>query len=229
MEPQFSDDIHQVIVSSDGSHTLYLPSLKETYHSTHGAIAESKHVYITNGIKTISNNPIKVLEIGFGTGLNALLTIDYALRSSLKVIYHTLEPFPLPANIYSQLNYGQLLDSQQIFIELHQADFSVQLDVNQYFSITKHIQPVLDFNSELLFDIIYFDAFAPNKQEDMWSLQVFQNLYQMLNTDGILVTYCANGQFRRNLKTAGFSVEVLPGPPGKKEMTRAVKNVNAVR
>lgn len=214
----------KIITSEDGSHTIYLPSLNETYHSTHGAIRESQHIYIMNGLATLVLPEVNILEIGFGTGLNALLTYHYLQsHSELSVCYDTLEAYPLAREIYEQLNYAQLIGHADLLMTLHNQDENLQLKAGNQFAFTKFVVPVESFRSDKKYDIIYFDAFAPSKQPSMWLEEVIAKMYDLLAKDGILVTYCANGQFKRNLKNVGFEVQVLNGPPGKKEMTRALK------
>ena len=220
----------QLIISEDGSHTLFLPHLNETYHSTRGAIAESKYVFIDAGLKNLpeDNREIIVLEIGFGTGLNALLTLIYALEKNIRISYHTLEPFPLPEKIFMQLNYIDLLQRQDLkkaFVAMHQSKSSDSLAINDFFQFARQQQRLEDFQFENLnADIVYYDAFAPSKQAEVWHIENLRKVKSLLNENGILVTYCANGQFKRDLKEAGFRVEVLQGPLGKKEMTRGLSN-----
>lgn len=214
---------HQIIVSADGSHTIYLPLLDETYHSSHGAIAESRYVYLLHGLQTIGLKHIKVLEIGFGTGLNALLTYQYAKDNQLSIVYETLEPYRLAEGIFSQLNYGRILDEEAIFRELHHAAANAKIELSPNFNICIRPTTIQEFETLQNYDIIYFDAFAPSKQPEMWHLEIFRKLFLCLNVGGILMTYSASGQLKRNLKTAGFVVETLIGPPPKKQITRAKK------
>ena len=218
----------KIITTGDGSQSLFLEHLNETYHSTHGAEAESRYVYLDMGLKLFldKKSPVRILEVGFGTGLNALLTIECCLQNNIAVEYHTLEPFPLQEEIYSQLTYCERINfegSKECFLKMHQAQNQQQLHLVKEFVFIKHLEKVESFQSEEPFDIIYFDAFAPSKQADMWTVEQMSNLYALTAKDGILTTYCAQGQFKRNLKAAGFVVEELPGPPHKKEMTRGRK------
>jgi tRNA U34 5-methylaminomethyl-2-thiouridine-forming methyltransferase MnmC len=214
----------KIITSEDGSHTIYLPSLNETYHSTHGAIRESEHIYINNGLATLALSEVNILEIGFGTGLNALLTYQYLQsHNGLTVQYDTLEAYPLSKEIYEQLNYAEFIGYADFLMTLHSQVGNQKLVVSNQFEFIKFIIPVELFQTNQKYDIIYFDAFAPSKQPSMWQEDIIAKMYNLLAKDGILVTYCANGQFKRNLKDAGFEVQTLNGPPGKKEMTRAVK------
>lgn len=215
----------KIIESGDGSHTLFLPHLNETYHSHHGALRESQYVFIEKGLDEFigKKKEIAILEVGFGTGLNALLTMMWAVEKKIKVNYHTLEPFPLPKEIYQKLNYLTLLQKEEMndsFFKMHELNEKVTYEFNEWFSFTKYYQKLEDFNEPLNVDLIYYDAFAPNKQPEVWDLMNIKKTYSLLSPQGMLVSYCASGQFKRNLKEAGYIVETLSGPPGKKEMTR---------
>ena len=158
--------------------------------------------------------------------MNALLTIEYCLKNNIQVDYHTLEPFPLPEEIVHQLTYHETItfdNSKEQFLKMHHAENDEQLKLEEQFTFTKHIKKLEEFQSEQPFDLIYFDAFAPSKQADMWTLEQMNHLYGLTADGGVLTTYCAQGQFKRNLKAAGFAMEELPGPPNKKEMTRGRK------
>ena len=219
----------KIIASRDGSHTLFHSGLNETYHSMHGAIQESEHVFIKAGLEqfTTKKNTIHIFEVGFGTGLNAWLTYKAIKGTAIKIIYHSLEPFPLAEEIYTQLNYtsgSEDKDLNDFFLALHKAPWEKEVALNENFTLKK-IKTKLEAYSPQTdyFDLIYFDAFAPSKQAEMWLPENIQKVYALLNKGGILVTYCARGQFKRDLKSVGFLVETLMGPPGKKEMTRGVK------
>ncbi len=221
----------QLKVTGDGSHTLWLPQLNETYHSTHGAIQESQHVFIEEGLAyrsgTDTDQKLQVLEIGFGTGLNAWLTAIYSEQKELHVEYQTLEPFALTERLINQLNYAQcnqLENHETLFKQLHKCHWEQAVQLNPYFSITKLGTKVEDWQPKNTFDVLYFDAFAPNKQPEIWHESVLAKLYQVLNPKGVLVTYCAQGKFKRALTSQGFMVESIAGPPGKKEMTRGIKS-----
>jgi tRNA U34 5-methylaminomethyl-2-thiouridine-forming methyltransferase MnmC len=218
-----------LILTEDGSHSLKNEALNETYHSFHGAVQESAHVFIKLGLRHWCNHhegTPSVLEIGFGTGLNAYLSLLFAEKHARPVAFETLETFPLPTDIYENLNYADLIgegDLPKYFQLLHSSDWGKPVEITPHFFLTKLETPVHDYSPTTPFNIIYFDAFAPNKQPEMWAMEVIQKMYDSLAPGGFLVTYCAQGQFKRNLKQAGFTVEELPGPPGKKEMVRAVK------
>jgi tRNA U34 5-methylaminomethyl-2-thiouridine-forming methyltransferase MnmC len=207
---------------------LYRKDLDETYHSTHGALKEAEHVFINNGLAGLKDlSKIQILEIGFGTGLNALLTQIFALEQGLKISYLGLEAYPLDRTLLGQLNFSKVLQNEKasaLFQQLHDAQWNEKVDLSDTFSITKVQQRFEDFlPGSDNFDLIYFDAFGPRAQGEMWLQPLFQKLYDALKNQGLLVTYCAKGSFKRDLKELGFIVESLPGPPGKREMTRALK------
>jgi tRNA U34 5-methylaminomethyl-2-thiouridine-forming methyltransferase MnmC len=219
----------KIINTKDNSKTLLIPEMNETYHSTNGAVAESKHIYINYGLTnvTTSSETINVLEMGFGTGLNAILTLDYASKFKQKIYYFTVEKYPVTLNEIIELDYPSALDLQNIksdFLSLHELNFKTEHEINPHFSFSKHHadlkEIVLPKNK---FQIIYFDAFAPQHQPDLWTLEILQKMYDSLAPDGFLITYCAQGQFKRNLKTVGFEIIPLPGPAGKREITKAIK------
>lgn len=215
-------------ITEDGSHTLFVPELDEHYHSTHGAIQESMHVFIDAGLRHCVKSEIKVLEIGFGTGLNAFLTLLEAERTGRKIDYTTLEFYPLSIIDAEKLNYVELTDStkKDVFRELHKVEWGKWSQLTLYFSLLKmkfDFSKPSDFDTENKFDVIFFDAFAPEKQPEMWAQEIFDKIYSISSENAILTTYCAKGSVRRILQTAGFVVERLPGPPGKREILRARK------
>lgn len=214
-------------LTDDGSHTLYVPALNEHYHSVNGAIQESTHVYINTGLHNCQKRKINILEIGFGTGLNAFLTLLDVLQSGKSINYISLEAYPLPLHIIERLNYPQQIRvaDEDLFKKLHLAEWNESEDITSAFRLTKIETDFthFDFKNINCADIIYFDAFAPDKQPEMWTQQLFDKLYTITKPDGILVTYCAKGEVRRMLQRSGFTVERLPGPPGKREMLRASK------
>jgi len=215
--------------TADGSHTLFIPELDEHYHSVNGAIQESTHVFIEAGLNKIPKQHISILEIGFGTGLNALLTLLNAQQSDKRIDYVTLEAYPLPGSITSKLNYADKYDPsfQSLFTDLHSSKWEAMVKTTPYFSLKKIKADFTVFNFSSLdkpIDLIYFDAFAPDKQPEMWSQPLFDSLYNITAENGILVTYCAKGVVRRMMQQAGYKVERLPGPPGKREMLRATRS-----
>lgn len=218
----------KIIITSDGSHSLLNEELNETYHSIHGAVQESEHVFIKNGldycVRQKSRESISILEVGFGTGLNALLTIQYAIKSPIPIKYTTLESNPLDEAFWSALNYRDSIGLKEHFETLHRSRWGTEQTVLPHFQLLKlhdSLQQVA-FPAES-FDLIYFDAFAPSKQPELWTLPVLQKIIGAMKTDAVFVTYCAKGQLKRDLKTLGLVTETLSGPPGKKEMVRAVK------
>lgn len=220
----------KIITTSDGSHSLLNEELNETYHSVHGAIQESAHVFIKNGldyfIHKAKPSSISILEIGFGTGLNALLTLQYSLKTSIPIQYTTLEAFPLSEKIWAALNYADTICSKEHFMNLHRSFWEKEQTILPGFQLLK-IRTMLQ-QAELqptYFDIIYFDAFAPNKQPELWSFPILQKVVHAMKKEAVFVTYCAKGQLKRDLKALGLKVETLPGPPGKMEMVRAI-NLN---
>ncbi len=217
----------ELIVTSDGSHSLLNKDLDETYHSRHGALQESLHVFIKHGLHFFEekNHPAKVniLEIGFGTGLNALLTAQDVSNKSIHVHYVSLEAFPVEEEIWSKLNYSDER-SLPLFNKLHRARWSIDEVIQANFTITKLHSTLQQVDlGKYTFDVIYFDAFAPNKQPEMWELPMLQKVVERLSPSGVFVTYCAKGQLKRDLKSLGLTVETLQGPPGKKEMIRATR------
>ncbi len=218
----------RIITTDDGSSSLYLPDLNETYHSFHGALQESQYVYINMGLahlKTTNAGSLQVLEVGFGTGLNVLLAAKWAEENDIVIEMDTLEPFPLASEIWQQLNYSSILgiDNQKILPAMHQQGWNSSEVLTKHLQLRKYQQGIQDFKPAKVYDCVFYDAFAPNKQAEMWSPDIFQKLAMSLRSQGILVTYCAKGQVKRDLKAAGFVVETLQGPPGKMEMIRAVR------
>ena len=217
----------KIITTSDGSHSLLNETLNETYHSVHGAMQESVHVFIRNGLEyALSKNslPIAIFEVGFGTGLNALLTLQYAKTHQQKIHYTTIEPMPVAEEIWSRLNYSSVLDLEEQYKALQNSEWEVEQTIAFNFSLLKlrvTLQQV-DIREQSI-DLVYYDAFAPSKQPELWELPMLEKMLTGLKPGGLLVTYCAKGQLKRDLKSLGLTVETLPGPPGKKEMVRATK------
>jgi tRNA U34 5-methylaminomethyl-2-thiouridine-forming methyltransferase MnmC len=216
-------------ITGDGSHTLYSPELGEHYHSVFGAITESRHVFIKAGFH-FTKSPselVEILEIGFGTGLNALLTCIESEVTGCQVKYTTIELNPLEVDIYSFLNFNDLIDfqdSREIFQQLHQVPWNEGVQLTNFFYLHKINTSLLDYQPpKEAFDLVYFDAFGPNVQPEMWTREVFDKMAFGLKKQGLLVTYSAKGTVKRNLKEAGFLIEKLPGPAGKREILRAVK------
>ena len=221
-----------IITTSDGSHSLLNTALNETYHSTHGAIQESIHVFIKNGLDFLLQqkaiDEINILEIGFGTGLNVLLTRQRAAQTGKKIAYTSLEAFPIDINVVKKLNYPLvLMTNAEEFTGLHLLPWDQELEVAPNFHLAKLKIKLEEAHLEnQKFDLVYYDAFAPSKQPEMWELKVLRKVAEAMKPTAVFVTYCARGQLKRDLKSLGFSVETLPGPPGKKEMVRAVKTTS---
>jgi tRNA U34 5-methylaminomethyl-2-thiouridine-forming methyltransferase MnmC len=216
-------DKFKVIKTSDGSSSVFDLHFKENFHSTHGAIAESMHVYIKNGLKLIDSDKIKILEIGFGTGLNCFLTV---LNKGVnqEVIYHTIEKFPLNNEHISLLNYStQLNITSDLFEKISNIEWGIERDVADNFYLKKIKIDLLEFHSEELYDIIYFDAFSPNTQPELWTTEIFTKMFYNLKTNGFLTTYSAKGDVKRSLRNAGFEVVRIAGPIGKRHILKAMK------
>lgn len=204
---------------TDGSMTLYLPDMDETYHSIHGAITESQFVYIQAGLAQIDAHEISILEFGFGTGLNALLSLAYANKAAKRLRYYSVEKYPLAQETLESLNYGSLLAMDAEWKRMHAAEWNTWNEWETTHALYKMQGDFdeLDLPNNSI-DLLYYDAFAPSKQEEVWTIGYLQKAANALKTGGVLVTYCAKGQFRRDLQALGFEVTRLPGPPGKHEM-----------
>jgi len=217
--------MNELILTSDGSHTIFVPEINEHYHSIYGAVQESLHIFIKNGLEVRTANPISILEVGFGTGLNVLLT---AINSSVKnreVNYTSVEKYPIDANIISNLNHHQFAGKKgkEVFSMIHSAPWNTMVNICNNFNLKKL---EADFTKEPVqgrYDLIYFDAFGPDKQPEMWTKEIFEGISSVTNNNGIFVTYSAKGDVKRSLAASGFRVTLLPGPPGKRQMIRAVK------
>ena len=215
----------KLIISKDGSHTIYRKDIDETYHSRHGAVQEALHVFISKGLKEIekSKRPINILEVGFGTGLNALLT---CVNSTSEVNYIGLEANPLSIKVLDSLNYAATViedNSQEVFKNIHNSPWETLSSITSLFSIKKVETTIQNFEITQPIDLVYYDAFGPNSQAEMWDISIFEKIYKAMRPQGVFVTYCAKGQVRRDLKSVGFVMERLEGPPGKREMLRGRK------
>ncbi len=213
----------KVIKTEDGSYSIYNELLDEMYHSTHGALQESNHVFINHGLHLLNSKSFKILEIGFGTGLNAALTYLESQDYGITINYTALEPYPLSAEIINEVAKGYPQTIAETMILLSQSEGGKPVSFSSNFSFTLHLTQLQTFNFTDTYDLIYFDAFAPGKQPDMWTLEIYTKLFDVLNPGGLLTTYCAKGEVKRNLKQAGFTVKAFPGPPGKREMTVAYR------
>jgi tRNA U34 5-methylaminomethyl-2-thiouridine-forming methyltransferase MnmC len=217
--------MQQLVVTSDGSHTIFIPELNEHYHSVFGAMQESKHIFIEKGLKYHDRDHFDILEIGFGTGLNALLTALEIIDRQVTVDYSTIEKYPLKDEVVKLLNYGNLTgdEGNAIFKNIHSCKWNEACRITHNMTIKKVMADLSEFSPEESYDIIYFDAFGPDKQPAMWTDEIFSKIGIATRTGGILVTYSAKGQVKRSLRSSGFEVSLLPGPPGKRQMIRAVK------
>ena len=206
--------------SADGSTTLWVPGLDEHYHSIHGALTESQHVFIEAGLKAIGTSNVRILEVGLGTALNARLTLDQAQQDGRSIAYDALEKFPLTKEEIEAVGF-QGMSKEAPFLT---ATPGAVTQITEQFTFRLLVEDMKNFEGEQgSYDLIYFDAFAPSAQPDLWTDAVFENMYGLLKPGGALVTYCAKGVVKRSMKAAGFEVEALPGPPRKREMTRAWK------
>ena len=218
----------EFLITEDGSHTIYLPEIDEHYHSVHGAIQESMHIYIQEGLLQATKKEITILEIGFGTGLNAYLTYCYSCKLNLKINYFSLEKYPLTEKEYLQLNYPNTTFPEYSFVfeQMHRTEWNSPVEISPDFMLQKIHTDLITYNFDAnpLFDLVYYDAFAPGKQPEMWSDEILRKVALSVKTGGILVTYCAKGAVRRALTQSGFIMERIPGPIGKKEILRGKKS-----
>ena len=218
----------RLVVTGDGSHSFLLPTLGEQYHSSHGAIVEARTVFIRYGYEHAAaggREPLRILEVGFGTGLNALLTWERNRREQRTVSYTALEPWPLAPELIAQLNYGAFLEAPapEVFVAMHGSAWGRPQSFGERFSLLKLRTGLEQFEPSGLYDLVYYDAFSPAVEPDLWTASVFGRICSYLSPGALLVTYCAKGTVKRNLKAAGFTLESLPGPPGKREVSRATK------
>ena len=211
--------------TEDGSHTIYDKKIEECYHSIHGAITESQHVFINNGLNFTNTNPVKILEIGFGTGLNVFLSLMEVLKNNRNIYYESVELYPLESAIIESLNYTEIVAPELLtfFKKIHECIWNENISFAPNFSLKKILGNILEIELTTLYDVIFFDAFSPDKQPEMWTRKIFDKIYRAMNVGGTLTTYCAKGLVKRNLKESGFTVEIIPGPPGKRHMIRATK------
>lgn len=227
--------MHHIFETGDGSHSLVVPGRNVTYHSRFGAVAESRHVFIESGLNYILlRRPAKVsvLEMGFGAGLNALLTLIETQLLPVKIYYEALETEPLEPSISSALNYCHSLhrpEMQPLFNELHESPWNIPQTISTGFELFKRREDITDVQFHNNYDVVYFDAFDPATQPGVWTENIFRKIYHSMNTKGVLVTYCSKGVVRRAMQDAGFSVEKLPGPKGKREIVRAERSYAAGR
>jgi tRNA U34 5-methylaminomethyl-2-thiouridine-forming methyltransferase MnmC len=214
----------ELITTEDGSHSLFRPDLNETYHSRHGAIQESNHVFIRHGLhhwlERTGKKQLVIFEVGFGTGLNAWLTCQEAREKQLQVKYISIEAYPLQRDVWTQLNYAC---GDPLFNALHESPWNVASSIDDHFELQKIEGKLEDVALNESPDVVYFDAFAPAKQPELWAFPMLQRVCTPLRKAGVFVTYCAKGQLKRDLRALGLQVETVQGPPGKKEMVRATR------
>lgn len=215
----------QVITTKDGSHSIAIPELLVTYHSVHGAIQESRHVFIEAGLNFLlgfsKKQPLRIFEMGFGTGLNAFLTAIEMEKQQTETFYTAFELFPLSTKETESLNYPGLLHQKELFQKIHECSWQQNVAITKHFTIRKEKTDLVHYSTNQQFHLIYYDAFAPQAQPELWTKEIFEKLFQMLVPGGVLVTYCSKGDVRRAMTAAGFEVRKLPGPPGKREILRA--------
>jgi tRNA U34 5-methylaminomethyl-2-thiouridine-forming methyltransferase MnmC len=216
---------YKLIKTKDGSHTLFVPELNENYHSVNGAIQESLHVFINAGFQKIHRKPLCIFEVGFGTGLNALLTYFHARRSKRTVVYHAIEKHPLNKEQIMALNYPDFTgkDMKDVFVSFHECPWEEEIEISKFFILKKIKADLVNYVFSSQYDLIYFDAFAPDVQPEMWQETIFRKLFHTMSSGSILTTYSAKGSVRRTMEKVGFKVEKLPGPPGKRQMLRAAR------
>ena len=219
---------NKIIQTQDGSHSIFSQKFGESYHSKYGAIRESMHVFIEAGLypMAIQQKSISILEVGFGTGLNAFLTFLEAEKRQLSVFYEGIEAYPLSFEQAKSLNYPLQLGATEqtaVFEKIHELSWETTHSLSDSFKIKKSQLLFEDISYKDKFDLIFFDAFAPNAQPELWDIPVLSKMYDALLGGGVLVTYCAKGIVKRRFKSLGFKVEALPGPPGKREMTKCIK------
>jgi len=215
----------EIILTADGSHTIYVPEMNEHYHSVNGAVQESEHIFIKAGFDTCEVDPVHVFEAGFGTGLNALLTAMKCTQKKLTAFYTTIEKYPLEESEIKALNYESftLPEGKNIFRLIHNAEWDATTEITNYFSIIKIKGDLVTDNISGRYDLVYFDAFGPDKQPEMWSRKVLGKISGVTAENGIFVTYSSKGEVKRNLRELGYNVSLMTGPPGKRHFIRAVK------
>ncbi|CAL2077194.1 tRNA U34 5-methylaminomethyl-2-thiouridine-forming methyltransferase MnmC [Tenacibaculum sp. 190524A05c] len=213
----------EIIITSDGSTTIHIPAWNEQYHSKHGAIQEAYHVFIKHGLEFVAKDQLSILEIGFGTGLNCFITY---LESEKNINYVGVEAYPVDEKEIKKLNYVSELKAEkksEIFNKMHGISWEEKHKIDDRFQLEKRQQFFKDIKDKDTFNLIYFDAFGARVQPELWTEEIFSIMFDALKNEGVLVTYAAKGSVRRAMEAVGFAVERLPGPPGKREMLRAIK------
>lgn len=219
----------EIQITQDGSTTIHLPDLNESYHSKHGAIQEAKHVFIQNGLSTCTRESVSILEIGFGTGLNAFITFLETLNSNQTIDYVGVEAYPVAKEEVLQLNYVESLQATEytsVFENMHNSNWNEPIALTSKFTLTKRKQFFNEINDISQFDLIYFDAFGYTVQPELWSDEIFEKMFAALKPNGILVTYACRTVIKKAMQNAGFKTMKLPGAPGKREMLKAIKQQN---
>lgn len=217
----------EIILTKDGSSSIFLPELNETYHSRFGAIQEAKHVFIKNGLSLFDDKSVSILEIGFGTGLNAFITFLETLETNQNINYVGVEAYPVEVEMVKNLNYVSALNAttyQSIFDGMHLSDWELENKIATHFNLTKRNQKFEEISDSNAFNLIYFDAFGFDVQPELWNEVIFQKMYDALLPSGVLVTYACRTSIKKAMLSAGFRIEKLPGAPGKREMLRAFKD-----
>jgi len=220
------DKVARIIETEDGSHSLYSEQFAVGYHSKYGAIQESQHVFIQAGLAPALANKsaVRVFEMGFGSGLNAYLSLLFSNEQQKTIYFETVESFPIPLDQASVLNYASLLEGfSNDFLAFHQAPWNEPVAITPQFTLYKKSGTIQETTLSGDFDVVFFDAFAPSSQPELWETPVLEKIYEAMASGGIFVTYCAKGVVKRTLRAIGFQVEGIPGPPGKREMIRAIK------
>ena len=217
----------EIVRTLDGSDTLYNSQVDDHYHSINGAIGESKHIFISAGLLSLEKDVLSVFELGFGTGLNALLTAFEAGKNNLIIHYSSIEKYPLDNKLAARLNYPGIIggDSGVIYNKIIEAPWDVETAISPNFYLEKIKGGIEEFITEKMFDLVYFDAFGPEKQPEMWSGEIISKISSMMKPASVFVTYSSRGELKRLLKSLNFTVKHLPGPPGKREFTRAIKEI----
>ncbi len=215
----------QIVTTTDGSHTIYVPELKEHYHSMHGAFQESEFIFMKNGYDTCNADPVNILEIGFGTGLNVLLTAHRSLAEKKKVFYTTLEKYPLDKEITGKLNHHIYtgIRGKELSDKIHGSEWGKMIDILPFFWLLKIRCDLTKDDIGGLYDLVYFDAYGPDKQPEMWSENVLKKISDVTKSNGIFITYSCKGEVKRKLREYGFKVTLIQGPPGKRHIIRAIK------
>jgi tRNA U34 5-methylaminomethyl-2-thiouridine-forming methyltransferase MnmC len=217
--------LNKLITTSDGSNTIYVQELDEHYHSVNGAVRESEHIFLKHGFDTTDADPLKIFEVGFGTGLNALLTAVRSCSGERKIHYTSIEKYPLDNEVVSRLNHFLFAgdSGKELSSRIHAAEWDQPVSICENFILLKIKKDLLSYTFNDKYHLIYFDAFGPDKQPDIWSGEIFSKIGAATEKNGVFVTYSAKGEVKRNLRSCGFEVTLLPGPPGKRQIIRAIK------